>query len=137
MLVKTTHNEALGLPMSSDPNKGDEDRGQVLQFRARKPQQPVQAFGNLAADDSPVPDVSRYAHDSQDTDDYAHRMKMNALAVVALVVLIGGGIWIVDTMTQMRKNQDCALMGRRNCAGVTTPPSDRVSSPLTVPASNR
>jgi len=37
----------------------------------------------------------------------------------------GGGLWIVDVMTQMRKNQDCVLSGRRNCAQISMPESAR------------
>lgn len=120
--------------MGSDPKKGDEDRGQVLQFRPRKQPPPaaVQAFSNLATDESPVRDVGHYNRAGQEADDYGHRMKMNALAVVALLVLIAGGMWIVDTMAQIRRDQDCVLMGRRNCAGVSTPPSNRVSAPVPI-----
>ena len=123
--------------MGSNPTNGDNDRGQVLPFRARTPPAKVQAFSNLSADDSPVADVSKYDRSGQDTDDYAHRMKMNALAVVLLAVLIAGGMWIVDTMAQMRKNQDCVLSGRRNCAEVDRRPEARVTAPLNVPLSNR
>ena len=35
---------------------------------------------------------------------------------VFVIGLIGAGIWLADTMAAMRKNQDCALTGRRGCA---------------------
>ncbi len=38
-----------------------------------------------------------------DQDDYAHRMKTNAVAMVFLAALVAGGIWIVDVMAQQRK----------------------------------
>jgi len=34
-------------------------------------------------------------------------------------------MWIIDTMAQQRKNQDCVLMGRRNCTQLTVPMSNR------------
>jgi hypothetical protein len=35
------------------------------------------------------------------------------------------GIWIADVMAQMRKNQDCVLMGRPGCTPVNAPPLQR------------
>jgi hypothetical protein len=127
---------------SDDTNRPTEDpttddRGRVVRFRPRQPVQKVQAFSNLAADESPVADVGKFDRGPEEPDDYGHRMRMNALAVVLLAVLIAGGMWIVDTMTQMRKNQDCVLMGRRNCAQVSTPPSDRMGPAQTAPIGNR
>ena len=91
-----------------------------MPFRPRaKP--PVSAFSNLSADHSPVDDLSKYSSGGEDQGEYAHRMKMNAIAVVFLAALIGGGIWIVDVMAQQRKNQDCALSGRRNCSVLAAP----------------
>jgi hypothetical protein len=101
-----------------DPDEG----GQVVPFKPRaKPR--VQAFSNL--DQSPVNDIGKYAHTGDDRGEYAHRMKVNALAVVFLAALVGGGIWIIDIMAQQRKNQDCVLSGRRNCATVNIPENVR------------
>src|SRR5262245_8923668 len=95
----------------SKPNE-DEDRGRVVPFRPRaKPPVSMGAFSNLSANHSPVDDLSKYSANADDRGEYAHRMKMNALAVVFIAALLGGGIWIVDLMAQQRKNQDCALSG--------------------------
>ena len=105
----------------ADNAQGDnEERGRVVRFKPRAPVR-AGAFSNLSADAGPVEDVGKYARGADDTDDYRHRMKMNALAVLVLALLIGGGIWIVDSMAQMRKNQDCALSGRRNCVQISVP----------------
>ena len=105
------------------PKKSDPER-RILPFRPRTPAR-VEAFSNLLGDHSPVDDFSKYAQNGDEQDDYAHRMKINALAVVFLAALVGGGIWIIDMMAQQRKNQDCALSGRRNCASVTIPADAR------------
>jgi hypothetical protein len=123
---------------SSNDSDDDGDRGQVLPFRPRATPQPIEAFRNLSSDESPVQDIGKYDRGSDDPDDYAHRMKMNAIAVLALAVLIGGGMWIVDTMVQMRKNQDCVLSGRRNCGqAVAAPGSNLAPGPVVIPSSNR
>jgi hypothetical protein len=105
--------------MSKDDPNNTEREGRILQFRPRSPSR-VEAFSNLSSDHSPISDLSKFAQ-SGNRDDYAHRMKVNALAVLFLAVLVGGGIWIVDTMAQQRNNQDCALSGRRNCAANVIP----------------
>jgi hypothetical protein len=73
-----------------------------------------------------VKDVGKYARDPQeDDDDYRHRMITNAIAFAVLVVLIVCGIWLADTMAQMRRDQDCVLSGRRNCTPLEIPDGDR------------
>jgi hypothetical protein len=56
-------------------------------------------------------------------DDYRHRMKMNVLGLLVTVLLVISGIWIADTIAEMRKLQDCVLMGGRNCAPIAVPPA--------------
>jgi hypothetical protein len=58
-------------------------------------------------------------------DDYRHRMTMNALALVATVLLIVIGVWIADTISRMQKDQDCYLSGQRNCTTIDAPPMQR------------
>ena len=59
---------------------------------------------------SPVEDLAKYER-SEGADDYRHRMLINAAALLFVAALIGAGLWIADTMAQMRKNQDCVLVG--------------------------
>jgi hypothetical protein len=65
----------------------------------------------------PVADLTKYER-GPDTDDYRHRMLVNVAAFVFVTALIGAGLWIADTMAQMRRNQDCVLSGRRGCSPV-------------------
>ena len=62
---------------------------------------------------------------SPEPDDYRHRMAVNVAAFVFILTLIGGGLWLVDTMATMRKNQDCVLSGRRGCTPVEVAPNLR------------
>ena len=66
---------------------------------------------------SPVEDLAKYER-GEHSDDYRHRMLVNAAAFVFVAALIGAGLWLADTMAQMRKNQDCVLSGRRGCTPV-------------------
>lgn len=71
-----------------------------------------------------VSDLSRFEQ-SEEPDDYRHRMTTNLIALVFTVLLVGAGIWIADIMAGMRKNQDCVLSGRRGCTPVEIPSADR------------
>jgi hypothetical protein len=53
------------------------------------------------------------------------RMTITAVIVVFLVVLVGGGIWLANSLVTLRKNQDCALSGRKNCADISVPARER------------
>lgn len=64
-----------------------------------------------------VDDLAKFEQDAE-TDDYRHRMIVNAAAFLFVIALIGAGLWLADTMAQMRKNQDCVLSGRRGCTPV-------------------
>jgi hypothetical protein len=115
--------------MSTQAPRNTEEHGQVLQFPSRKAPK-ASAFSNLSRRNQPeaahaVRDLGRFSHATSEHDDFSHRMKMNALAGAVLLILIGGGLWIVDAMTEMRKNQDCALSGRRNCTTIAAPINTR------------
>ncbi len=73
--------------------------------------------GRAGLSRAPVEDLTKYERD-EGADDYRHRMVMNAVAFVFVAALIAAGLWLADTMAEMRKNQDCVLSGRRNCAPI-------------------
>jgi hypothetical protein len=45
-------------------------------------------------------------------------MIVNLAALAFTVVLALAGVWLVIQLADMRKNQDCVLSGRRNCAPI-------------------
>ncbi len=61
----------------------------------------------------------------QDRDDFRHRAKTNLASLAVVVVLICCGLWLADTLAQMRKAQDCVLSGRHNCTPVALPAPER------------
>lgn len=90
----------------------DNDKGGVIPFRAR------------AGEPPPVEGTERHAGDGGEDDD-RHRTITNALSLLVLALLIGGGVWLAVTIADIRKNQDCVLSGRRNCAAVEVQSRDR------------
>lgn len=54
-------------------------------------------------------------------DDERARAIENIVLLVGFVVLVGAGIWLLVTMADVRKAQDCAGQGRRNCGTLELP----------------
>jgi hypothetical protein len=102
------------VPLSTENLEG-ENKGRVLRFRPRNSKMP-----SRLSPPSPVEDLGRYER-TVEPDNFRHRMTMNGLALAATIVLVLVGIWIADTMAQMRKGQDCVLIGRPGCTPVKVP----------------
>ncbi len=95
--------------------------GRILQFRLRgraPVQPPLHAVGGNRPDG--IDDLAQYEEDDIHID-YRHRMLMNVIAVMVVAVLIGAGVWIADTISDMEKTQDCLMQGRQNCAPIVLP----------------
>jgi hypothetical protein len=73
--------------------------------------------------EAPVEDVGKYAR-SEEPDNYRQRMINNGLAFAACVILVAIGVWLATAIAEMRRNQDCVLSGRRNCAQLNVPPAN-------------
>jgi hypothetical protein len=54
-------------------------------------------------------------------EDQGNRTVENAVMLGFFVVLTAAGIWLLGTMADIRKVQDCAAQGRRNCATIEVP----------------
>ena len=54
-------------------------------------------------------------------EDEGNRNVENAVMLGFFVVLVAAGIWLLGTMADVRKVQDCAAQGRRNCATIEVP----------------
>lgn len=63
-------------------------------------------------------DLSRYEAAQDEPDDFRHRMLANVAAFAFTVALTGVGIWLAFAIADMRRTQDCVLMGRRDCAPI-------------------
>jgi len=115
---------------SQRPVVADEEH-RVLKFRprtsARPPgQQTEQSEAGREASQNDVRrevnDLSRYER-TQEPDDFRHRMLANMAAFAFTVALTAIGIWLAMSIADLRKTQDCVLMGRRDCARIASPHS--------------
>jgi hypothetical protein len=109
------------------PIKSEEEH-RVLEFRPRASARPGQRksldkdFAEHQQRDWPEPnDLSRYEQPREEPDDFRHRMLANVAAFAFTIALIAVGIWLAKSIADLRSTQDCILMGRRDCALITTP----------------
>jgi len=58
-------------------------------------------------------------------EDQGNRATENAVMLGFFVVLVAAGVWLLGTMADVRKAQDCAAQGRRNCAAIEIPARSR------------
>jgi hypothetical protein len=94
----------------------------ILQFRPReRPADHAAADTTYPTEPEPalLDDLAQYEQDRDDEAiNYPHRMLMNIIAVAIVTLLIGVGVWLADTITDMEQQQDCVLQGRQNCAPI-------------------
>lgn len=95
---------------NDDPSSSDSEH-RVLSFRRR----PGGARRPLVQ--PPADDLAKYARGGE-SDDYRHRMIVNTAAFLFVAALIGAGLWLAQSMAELRRNQDCVMSGRRNCAPI-------------------
>jgi hypothetical protein len=60
-----------------------------------------------------------------DQPEEGSRTVENAVMAGFFVVLVAAGVWLLGTMADVRKAQDCAAQGRRNCATIEAPERTR------------
>jgi hypothetical protein len=103
-----------------------EEEHRVLEFRPRTSSHAAARRG-LASQtpekNAPLEpnDLSRYKRDRDEPDDFRHRMLANVAAFAFTVALTAVAIWLAMSIADLRKTQDCVLMGRRDCARISTP----------------
>lgn len=103
--------------MPDHPSSTTSDNDRVVDIRTGRRHQP--ATGGTQTPD-PSGNLDQYEH-SHEPDDYRHRATVNAIAFLFVAGLVIAGIWLADTLTTMRKNQDCVLSGKRGCSRVEAP----------------
>jgi hypothetical protein len=104
-----------------------DDEHVVLKFRPRTsahpPSQREEPDPARASNASlAAKDLSRYERPRDEGDDFRHRMLANVAALAFTVALTAIGIWLAVSIADLRKTQDCVLMGRRDCARISVTP---------------
>ena len=103
---------------------------QVLPFRPRNAGTPMRRGPRrlVRAGEPETPallrDLAEYERDDGG-DSYRHRMTVNLAALLVIVVLSVVGAWLALQIAELRKNQDCVLSGRSNCAPIEVKTPER------------
>ena len=103
-------------PITSD------DEHRVLKFRPRTLAHPPGQRGG-AGPAAPLRICRASSERREEPDDFRHRMLANVAALAFTIALTAIGIWLAMSIADLRKNQDCVLMGRRDCAQISAPRS--------------
>jgi hypothetical protein len=104
-----------------------DDEHVVLKFRPRTSAHPPGGAEESEPARTPntspaASDLSRYERPRDEGDDFRHRMLANVAALAFTVALTAIGIWLAVSIADLRKTQDCVLMGRRDCARISLTP---------------
>ena len=104
-----------------------EEEHRVIQFRPRHSAHAPAWRGDGAVearrqDTAREPlDLSRYERPRDEPDDFHHRMLANLAAFAFTVALTAIGIWLAMSIADLRRTQDCVLMGRHDCVRISNP----------------
>jgi hypothetical protein len=104
-----------------------DDEHVVLKFRPRTSAHPPGRHEDPAPPGAlpAANDLSRYERPREEPDDFRHRMLANIAALSFTIALTAIGIWLAMSIADLRRTQDCVLMGRRDCARISEMPSGR------------
>jgi hypothetical protein len=114
-------NVADQAPMKSQRPVITDDEHRVLKFRPRTLAEPPGGQGQHSEVRPEPNDLSRYERVREEPDDFRHRMLANLAALAFTVALTAIGIWLAMSIADLRKTQDCVLMGWRDCAHISLP----------------
>lgn len=108
--------------MNTQQPIASQEEHRVLKFRPRTMARPpaYSSEQRLDEDAGAEPnDLSRYEQSRDEPDDFRQRMLANVAAFAFTVALTAVGIWLAMSIADLRKTQDCVLMGRRDCARIS------------------
>ena len=63
--------------------------------------------------------------DRDDEETESERRRTNIILLVGAILIVGGGIWLVNALVDARKSEECFESGRRNCAPIEMPDRTR------------
>ena len=98
----------------------ENDEQRVVKFRPRTSARPP---GRTPQDVAlQATELARHERKGEEPDDFRHRMLANLAAFAFTVALTAIGIWLALSIAELRQTQDCVLMGRRDCAQISSIP---------------
>ena len=86
---------------------GKEAEAEILPFRARPKPEPAKPRPAPVAND----------------EDHVEPLSNGALIKIGLLIfgLIAGGVWLMNSLRDAGRLEDCAMQGRRNCMPISAP----------------
>lgn len=86
---------------------GKEAEAEILPFRARPKLEPAKSRPAPVAND----------------EDHVEPLSNGALIKIGLLIfgLIAGGVWLMNSLRDAGRLEDCAMQGRRNCMPISAP----------------
>jgi len=63
--------------------------------------------------------------DPNEQESESERRKTNIILLVGAILIVGGGIWLVNALVDARKSEECFESGRRNCNPISVPERTR------------
>ena len=100
--------------VTAERPKGADNNHRVVPFRPRI----RGASGGARPAGSAVEGLEKYEGGEEQEGTYRHRMMVNLAALAFTIALALAGVWLAIQIADLRKNQDCALSGRRDCAPI-------------------
>ena len=85
--------------------------GQIVKFEPRRPARQSFAAGTPQPVEDDLDDFARFEQEQDEPIDYRHRMIMNLIALAILISLVGLGVWIAHTISDLQREQDCRCKG--------------------------
>lgn len=95
-------------------NDSSDHSARVLQFV-----RPGQAWREPRPSPHPIEDLAKFQNGDGEIDDYRHRQRTNLAAFTVCILLVIIGVWLAVKIAELRRDQDCVLAGRRNCAQIS------------------
>jgi hypothetical protein len=100
--------------VTAERPKGADDNHRVVPFRPR-----IRGVsGGPRPAGSAVEGLAKYEGGEEQEGTYRHRMMVNLAALAFTIALALAGVWLAIQIADLRKNQDCVLSGRRDCAPI-------------------
>ena len=80
--------------------------GQVLRFEPRRLGEPPREAFTIEPAEDDLNEFARFEQEQDEPIDYRYRMIMNLIALAIVTLLVGLGVWIADTISDLQREQD-------------------------------